>query len=286
MSIHQQQLRTFARSVFPILFSSLLLAAPPIAAGQNDGVSGPPNVLVIQREFLKPGKAGSTHESTERAFVNAMTAAHSTSHYFAMDSMSGPSRSLFFQAYPSFEAWEKDNQTIRKDSTLTAALDRASLADGEMLTSYDQGVFAKRPDMSLNTGGIKGIRYMEIMRFDIHPGHEKEWEDLTKLYVDGFKKAVPEAHWVTYEMVYGNSEGGVFLVINPLKSLRETDASMGDFKKFADSVGPEGMKRLSDLSSAAIKSSMVNLYELNPRISYPPPEWVQSEPDFWKPKTK
>ena len=283
MSRQQQQIRTFASSVLPVILGSLLLAAPPFAAAQNDGSNGPPNVLVIQREFLKPGKAGSTHETTERAFVNAMTAAHSTSYYFAMDSMSGPSRSLFFQAYPSFEAWEKDTQTVRKDATLTAAIDHASLMDGEMLTSYDQGVFAMRPDLSLRNGNLKGMRYMEIMRFDIKPGHEKEWEDLVKMYVDGFGKAVPEAHWTTFQMMYGSSEGGVFLALIPLKSLRETDASIGNSRKFGESMAPEAMKRLSELTAASVKSSMVNLYEFNPRISYPRPEWIADEPDFWKP---
>ena len=35
----------------------------------------PPKVLVIQREMLKPGRAGNTHLKTESAFVQAMTAA-------------------------------------------------------------------------------------------------------------------------------------------------------------------------------------------------------------------
>src|SRR6185369_13027423 len=36
---------------------------------------GPPKVLVIQREYLKPGRGGSVHERSESAFVRAMTAA-------------------------------------------------------------------------------------------------------------------------------------------------------------------------------------------------------------------
>ena len=27
------------------------------------------------------------------------------------------------------------------------------------------------------------------------------------------------------------------------------------------------------------------LIAFNPKMSYPPPEWIKSDPDFWKPKT-
>jgi len=81
----------------------LLFTGSTIAPAQE--MQGPPKVLVIIREFLKPGKAGSTHEKSESAFVHAMTAAKWPTHYFGMDSLSGPSRSLFLVGYPSFDAW-------------------------------------------------------------------------------------------------------------------------------------------------------------------------------------
>ncbi len=277
------QIRSFTRSALPLLFGTLLLAAPPVAAAQNDGVNGPPNVLLIQREFLKPGKGGPTHDQSERAFVDAMTRAKSTSYYIAMDSMSGPSRSLFFVPYQSFEAWEKDNWAIRKNTALSAELSHASLMDGELLASYDSAVFTLHPEMSLNMGGLKGVRYMEIMRFDLNPGHVREWEELVKMYVDGYKKNIPEARWDMFEMRYGIRDGNTFLVLMPLKSLRETDQGMNDSKKFAEGMSPEALKRITELTRIAVKSSMANLYEFNPANSYPPPAWIQAEPDFWKP---
>lgn len=282
MSRHQQQIRTSARAVLSFVFGSFLLAATPCATAQNDGVNGPPNVLVIQREFLKPGKGGPTHDQSERAFVDAMTKAKSTSYYFAMDSLSGPSRSLFFQAYPSFEAWEKDSSAIRKNTAFSSELSHATLMDGELLANYDQAVFTLHPEMSLNMGGLTGVRYMEIMRFDLNPGHVQEWEELVKMYVDGYKKNVPEARWDMFEMRYGIREGNTFLVLMPMKSLRETDAGMNDSKKFAEGMSPEALKRVTELTRIAVKSSMANLYEFNPANSYPPPAWIQAEPDFWK----
>jgi hypothetical protein len=58
----------------------LLFIGSGIASAQEN--MGPPKVLVIQREFLKPGKSGSLHERSESAFVRAMTAAKWPTHYF------------------------------------------------------------------------------------------------------------------------------------------------------------------------------------------------------------
>lgn len=256
--------------------------------GTNSPTAGPPKVLVIMREFLKPGKAGSTHEKTESAFVHAMTAANWPTHYFGMDSLSGPSRSLFLVGYPSFEAWEKDNLATQKNATLSAAFDRASLADGDLLTSYESSASVYREDLSLRANvNIAQMRYFEISQFVVRPGHEKDFEELAKIYIDGYGKAVPDAHWATYERQYGASTGtptgDVFLVFNPMKSLAEVDAGFGDSKKFASSLSDSEKKKLAELTAACIESVQTNLFAFNPRESYPPDEWIKAD-SFWKPK--
>ena len=110
-----------------------------VVAAQED-ILGPPKVLVIQREFLKPGKSGSLHEKSESQFVQAFAAAKWPTHYLAMTSMSGRPRALFMLGYPSFAAWEKDNQAQEKNTALSAALDRIGIADGELQTEFEQSV--------------------------------------------------------------------------------------------------------------------------------------------------
>jgi hypothetical protein len=267
---------------------SLLLCSFSVGAGvvlAQEGVMAPPKVLVIEREFLKPGKAGSAHAKTESAFVQAMTAAKWPTHYLAMDSLSGPSRSLFFLGYPSFEGWEADNRAGEKNATLSAAMDRAALADGELLTQYEQSVWVFNPDDSLGTDvNIGTMRYFEISQFKVKAGHQKDWNDLVKMYKDGYAKAVPGARWAMFESMYGYENGGLYLVLTPMKSLSETDHSMGDSKKFMDALGETGMKRLAELTAACIESSQTNLFQFNPKISYPRDEWVKADPTFWKPK--
>jgi hypothetical protein len=266
----------------------LLYLGSGIASAQEP-TAGPPKVLVIQREYLKPGRAGSMHEKTESAFVRAMAAAKWPTHYFGMDSLSGPSRALFFTGYPSFEAWEKDTLATQKNATLNAALDRASNADGDLLSLYESSTSVYRDDMSLrSTVNIAQMRYFEITQFVVRPGHEKEFEALAKMYVDGFGKAVPNAHWATFERQYGastgESVGDVFIVLNPMKSLAEVDSGFGDSKKFADAMSESDKKKLAELTASSVESVQTNLFAFNPKESYPADEWIKAD-SFWKPKT-
>ena len=269
------------------LGSYLLLCGFAAASAQqnSDQSMKPPNVLVVMREFLKPGKSGSLHAKSESAFVQAMTAAKWPTHYFAADSMSGQSRSLFFVGYNSLEAWEKDNLATQANSTLASALDSAAIADGDLLTEYDTNVAVYRDDLSFHAGvNIAQMRYFEISRFVVRPGHEKEWEDLVKEYISGYSKAVPDAHWAIFESVYGQDNGGVFLLFNPMKSLAEADRSFADSKKFAAALGESGMKKVEDMSASCIESTQTNLFIFNPKMSYPDDAWVKADPAFWAPK--
>jgi hypothetical protein len=267
-----------------LCFVITLLALSSLTVVAQDYSMAPPKVLVVQREFIKPGVAGSPHMKTESAFVQAMTAAKWPTHYLGMDSMSGVSRALFLVGYDSFAAWEKDNLAQQKNATLSAAFDRALIADGQLLTSYDAGVLVYREDMSLraNSANIAQSRYFEIMRFKVRPGHDKEWEELVKMYIDGYGKATQDQHWATYQSMYGNDNGGVYIVFNAMKSLSEVDNGIGDSKKFAAELGESGMKKLNQLTAACVEDSQVNLFAFNPKMSYVTDGWVKADPTFWK----
>ena len=131
------------------------------------------------------------------------------------------------------------------------------------------------------------MRYFEITQFVVRPGHEKEFEAIAKMYVDGYGKAVTDAHWATFERQYGASTGApvgdVFIVLNPMKSLAEVDSGFADSKKFSDAMSESDKKKLVELTAACIESVQTNLFAFNPKESYPSDEWIKADP-FWKPK--
>lgn len=248
------------------------------------GVEAPPKVLVILREYLKPGRAGTVHEKTESAFVQALTRAKWPTHYFAADSLSGRPRSLFFTAYGSFTDWEKDHEMMMKNPALSRELDRDDLVDGDLLSASDQAVLSFDEEQSLNASvDIARMHGFEISVFRVRIGHRQEWNDLVKLVTAGYSK-IPDMHWATYELLYGESEGPTYVVFSPFKSGADLDKESDQDKQFMAAMGEDGMKKLSELESSAIESSQTNLFVFNPAMSYPREEWVKASPEFWKPK--
>jgi len=265
--------------------AALAMAVVGSAAAQEQsaGTMSPPKILTILREYVKPGKAGTTHEKTETAFVQAMVRAKWPTHYLGMTSLSGKSRSLFFTGYDSFDAWEKDAAATEKNAMFSAALDRASVVDGDLLDSLDTGVFAYNGEYSLNQQAehaTAATRYFEVSVYHVKHGHRKDWDEGVKMVLEAYKKALPDAHWACYESVYGAPEG-TYLFIVARKSAGELDSDFAHNKDFVAAMGEEGMKKLEELSAAAIESSEANLFALNPNMSYVPTEWLKAD-DFWK----
>ena len=265
------------------LVVSLTAGISGIARGQDLNAGKPPKVLTVFREYTKPGKSGTAHEKTESLFVQAMKQAKWPTHYLAVESLSGKARALFFTGYDSFAAWEKDTLATQKDKALMAALDHASAVDGELLSETDATALAFREEYSLRPEvDIAHMRYFEISRFQVKQGHDKDWDEIVKLVTAAYKK-IPDAHWATYSAVYGFPDT-TYIIFNPMKSAAEIDKNLAAGKDFEAVMGEEGMKKLSALSAAAIESSQTNLFAFNPRMSYPPEEWVKADPEFWTPK--
>lgn len=271
-------MRKFSKFVLGL---SLAVGCASVSAAQQMSI---PKVLEIQREYLKPGKSGMVHQKAESAFVSAMTRANWPTHYFAMTSLSGKTRALFLTSYDSFEAWENDTAAVAKNAALSAALDHAAYADGELLDSADQGIFRFREEMSLRPRpDLSQMRYMELIVFRVRPGKEKEWSEVVKMAKAGYEKGVPDSHWGMFEEVFGG-DGGTYLLLTARNSLSEIDKAFASDKNFAAAMGEEGMKKLDEMFAACVESTSQQLFAVSPEMSYPPDDWVKADPGYWKPK--
>lgn len=278
-------MKTFGKVVLGVSMATAAcgwLAAQDMNAAQDANMA-PPKVLEIQREFLKPGRAGVIHDKSESGFVQAMTRAKWPTHYFALNSLSGKSRALYLVGYDSFDAWQKDNDAIEKNTALASELDKLEMSDGDLLSEFDQHIFYYQPDMSLRvSGSLAHVKYMEVTSFHLHPGHHKEWTEAVKMVIAAHQKAGTSANWAMYELEYGGGDEYVLFSVD--KGLGDIDTGFAEDKQFRDAMGEEGMAKLESLAAACIESSDSELFAINPRQSYPPDEWVKENPDFWKPK--
>jgi hypothetical protein len=273
--------KQFGLLVVPsLLFAGMSIAGPVLATAQ-DGTTPPPKVLIIQNEQTKPGQNGAPHQKTEGAFVRAFAAAKWPQHYFGMESMSGKARSLFFVSYDSYEAWQKDNDAVAKNATLSAALTAANVADGALVEAFEQSAYNYREDQSLNAPvKIEDMRYMELTIFKVKPGHQKDWSDLVKLYQKAYE-GKQGVHWATFEKMYGTESGSRFLVATPMKSLAEVDQEILSDKSLMGSMSADDLKKLGELNAACLESVESSIFAISPKMSYVSDAWVKSDPAFW-----
>ncbi len=271
------------KKISPILLGLSLAAACGSVAAAQQSSTEVPKVLQITREWVKAGKTGMAHDKSESAFVQAMAEAKEPAHYVALCSLSGKSRCLYLTGYSSFDAWQKDQESVAKNKELSAKLDAALVADGELLDSMDQGVLTYNPDMSYHAkGDLSQARFMEITEFHVRVGRGKDFADLSKMYIAACDKAGSSAHWAMFHLDYGGP-GGTYLVLSSDKAMAEIDSSDAEGKKIQAAMGEEGMKKFVELEAATVESVNNQLFAVNPRQSYVPDEWVKSAPDFWKP---
>lgn len=273
--------------ISPLAFAmSVLIAAGTFAGAQDTpAASSPwPNVLQITREFTKPGKGGALHDKSESAFVQAMTRAKEPTHYLALNSLSGKNRAIYLTWYASFDAWEKDMKSVDKNATLSAELERAAVADGELLDSMDQAVFYNSPEMSYRPhADISHARYMEISEYHVKRGHESGWRELVKMVIAANEKAGTSAHWAMLNLVYGG-DGGSYLILTADSSMADIDHGFAEDKAFHEAMGEEGWKRFEQLYADTVDDSHTELFAINPKQSYMDDSVIKADPDFWKPK--
>jgi hypothetical protein len=250
--------------------NSTLLFAQDILPGAK--------LLVISREYTKPGKDGAPHQAVEGAYPKALATGKVPNHYYAAVSLSGPPRVLFFHGYDSYAEWA--DQRPGTDPALASTLAHTNAADGDLLSSKDYSVWAKRDDLSLNPGFRVGARVEVIIQYRVRPGHAEEFEDLVKLYTQGYQ-GVSGMHWGTYEEIYG-SPGNTFLVIITHKAAAELDAEDENDKKFADALGADGLKKLAALEASCLESKQADLFFIDPKMSYPNEKMLKADPEFWK----
>jgi hypothetical protein len=217
------------------------------------------------------------------AFVQAMTRAKWPTHYLAVSSITGRPRVLFLTGYDSFEAWEKDVLATQNNATLSAALDRASVADGDLLSDYDATALVYSDEYSLrSTVDIPHMRYFEVSLYRVRPGHDADWDAIVKMVKAAYEK-IPDVRWAVYYAKYGQ-EGTTYVVFTPMKSASEIDKGFAQDKQFMANMGEDGMKKFGDLLAGAIEFSQQNLFVFSPAMSYVSDEWIKADPDFWKPK--
>lgn len=258
----------------------------PVLA-QEPAAMGPPKVLRIFRDEVKPGK-GAAHEKNETAWAKAFVTGKYPAHFLAATSISGPSEAWFFEGHDSLASVERTEQFVEKNAALRAEFQRFAAQDGDLLNRTSTIVANFREDLSYRPTGVNlgQMRYFYVTTWRVRPGHNNDFYEATKMIRDAHEKANVPEHWAVFEVTLGMARG-TFLTIQPMKSLSEVD----DFPKthgkaFSDALGEEGQKKLGELIRSGILTAETDILAFSPSMSYVSKETAAADPAFWNPKPK
>ncbi len=261
----------------------LTLSTPSELRAQAPPPPGPPKVLQIFREEVKPGKAPA-HQKWEAGWPKAFAKANWPTNYLAVTSVTGPGEAWFLTGYDSFVAWEKDRQNLDKNAALKAEDERLAQGDGEFLSASRSIVAVLREELSSKTKiSLPKMRYFQVATFRVRPGHDSDFVDAAKIVLAAYEKANVERAWATYQVSSG-MQGPTYMVFLPMKSMEEIDSALARGKVIQDAEGEEGQKKLLKFASDGYLSVESNIYAFEPKMSYPAKEFAGADPEFWSPK--
>lgn len=253
------------------------------AASIVPALAQPAPVLHIFREGIKQGRS-SAHEKVEMDYVRAYRKAKHPSHYVALSSMSGSDEVLFIMPSPSFaRAQEFHDEEVKEP--LKSDLEMVEARDGELRAS-SRGLWAVlRPEMSYHADklNVGKTRYVSIATYRARLGKEMDMQAGAKAIIDAYNKANVEAVLLCYQVIAG-APAGTYMFFSPMESLKTMDEMPARQRAMAEAMGPGRMQELMKSAGDVFQGIEVNLYSVNPRMSYAPKEFEDVDPDFWRPK--
>jgi hypothetical protein len=244
-----------------------------------------PKVLWIYREDVKPAR-GSSHQRVEQGLAQHW-AKNKVEPFLAVEAVSGNATEvMFFSGYGSLAAMEKDFQTFGKASS-GAEYDALEKQEAELVNSVRSMVAVLRPDMSYHADHFMSVmpqsRYFSIETFRVRLGHDADFAAGGKLFQNAFEKMKREQPYAMYQVVMGAPEG-TYLLIAPMKSLKEVDDDYASQDALMQAMGADNLEKMMKSTGDVFISIESNVYSFNPSMSNVPKDIAAMDPKFWTPK--
>lgn len=268
-----------------------LCAVAGAAAAQDP--PGPPNLLVINREEIKPGKLA-PHEKTAASFVSVVSRTPAQSYRLALVPVTGDDNVVvYLEGHDSWAALEtarrQFDEAVRSNAALKAELDQLD-RQGDVHASQQTAIYRYRPNLSYRPQGMDQVaraRFLGITRIRVQPGRGPDYADYLKTINAAREKAGSDMHTAVYQAVSGDPNG-TFLVVGLNRSLAERDEAAiraEANQKAIDAAlgGDEAAKKLRIFFSELVIDSTHSLFELRPALSRPSETFAAYDPEFWKP---
>jgi hypothetical protein len=166
--------------VFVLFVSSLAVLAQ----------EGPPKVLLIVREEIKPGMM-LTHGRHSAEYASIFAKLQTPNGRIALVPVAGNENEvIYLNAAKSFAEIEKINQDTDKkmaavNASMQSQIDRLNKEAPELHSAMRDMLAVYRPEMSFNPGvNVSQMRYFSVTTIRIRPGHDAQYIDYVQKLVN------------------------------------------------------------------------------------------------------
>lgn len=273
-----------------LLMLIVLLSACSAAIAQTmPAAPGPPKVLYLVREDIKPGMMPA-HNKHSANFAAIFGRLQTPNHRIALVPVAGSENEVVYltgaQTFAELEGILQATDKKMGAATGTTKSDLARLqGEAPQLHSAMRDLLAiYRPELSFNPGVVlPQMRYFSITTVRLKPGKDAEYAEYIQKVVNvaRSKAKVDNVHLAMFQVISGTA-GGTYMIFRPMKSLGELDdpVNMRVRAAMSDDMRKDADKTYSD----AVMSSDSSTYWLTPEMSYVEKEFAAVDPTFWNPK--
>jgi len=252
--------------------------APPNVAGV------PPKILLLVRQEFEPGRAADRRK-LEVSMARACEKLNVPNPWIALESLTGPTEALSFDAFDSFE--QMDAAVTGWGEIYGAHPDLSRMQDEikSLLTNERTIIAVRRDDLGSRWQSIdlSKARFLRVLEIRVNPGHESEFVESSRTIGGDYEKFKGDVPWVVYQVNSG-IPAPAFFVFVPMRALKQNDELLDWRRTLREAEGDEAAQRLEQIARDAFAFSETNLYAVSPEMSHVSAEFAEGDPNFWSPK--
>jgi hypothetical protein len=276
------------KSLLLCLITVLFSAFSQVVA-QPAPAMGPPNVLLIVREEIKPGMMG-VHNRHSAEFANTFSELQTPNHRIAMVPVAGNENEVIYitplDSFAELETMNRATDSKLESATgmMRAKIDRLDKEGPVLHNAMRDMVAIYRPELSFNPGvNIAQMRYFSVTTTRVKPGYDAQYADYLQkiLNVARQNAKVTNLHVAVFQVISG-AQAGTYITFRPMKSLAELDDPIA--RKVRAGMSDDMRKDADKAVRETVMNGEASIYAFAPRMSYVEKEMAAVDPAFWNPR--
>ncbi|MBA3515787.1 MAG: hypothetical protein H0T77_15605, partial [Pyrinomonadaceae bacterium] len=212
-----------------LVVASLFVSCLSQAIAQTPDEMGPPRVLLIVREEIKPGMMPA-HNRHSAGYSGIFGKLKTPNHRIAMIPVAGNENEVLYvtagESFADLEmiTKETDRKMAGRNGTMGAELARLDKEAPDLHSGMRDMFAVYRPELSFKPGvDIAQMRYFAITTVRVRPGQDDNYSEYVKTLLNAAReKAKAETHVAAYQVIAG-MPGTTYMFFRSMKSLAEYD---------------------------------------------------------------